>query len=181
MGNSKRHGMVVQRKHIFPYSFSKPIQRLGTLMLSFLMVAGSWQPSQAQSGGSIKLRADVQEANANTGIVTARGNVRIDYPEEAIYATSAQAQYYSRERRIVLTGNVFVQQEANTLQAEVVTYLIDEGRFVATPNTDEQVESVYVLPEPAEEPAAAPQPEEPTTNLPVLPEELPNLAIPTDE
>ncbi|MEM1243148.1 MAG: LptA/OstA family protein, partial [Cyanobacteria bacterium P01_H01_bin.26] len=103
-------------------------------------------PSQAQSGGSIKLRADIQEADANTGIITARGNVKIDYPEEAIYATSAQAQYYSRERRIILTGNVFVQQEANTLQAEIVTYLIDEGRFVATPNANEQVESVYVLP-----------------------------------
>ena len=79
------------------------------------------------------------------------------------------------------TGNVFVQQEANTLQAEVVTYLIDEGRFVATPNANEQVESVYVLPEPAEEPTTAPEPEDPATNLPVLPEALPNLAIPTDE
>ncbi|MEM9805211.1 MAG: LptA/OstA family protein [Cyanobacteria bacterium P01_D01_bin.56] len=136
-------------------------------------------PSQAQSGGSIKLRADVQEADANTGIITARGNVRIDYPEEEIYATSAQAQYYSRERRIILTGNVFVQQEVNTLQAEVVTYLIDEGRFVATPNDNEQVESVYVLPEPTDEPATAPQPK-PTT-LPALPEELPDFAVPTDE
>ncbi|WP_246564038.1 LptA/OstA family protein [Leptothoe spongobia] len=145
-----------------------------------ILIGGLSWPSQAQSGGSIKLRADVQEADANTGIITARGNVKIDYPEEAIYATSAQAQYYSRERRIILTGNVFVQQEANTLQAEVVTYLIDEGRFVATPNDNEQVESIYVLPEPVEEPTAAPQPE-PVTTLPALPEELPNFAIPTDE
>ncbi|MEM8611056.1 MAG: LptA/OstA family protein [Cyanobacteria bacterium P01_H01_bin.105] len=153
------------------------------MALVVLAVAGSWErPSQAQSGGSIKLRADVQEADANTGIITARGNVRVDYPEEAIYATSAQAQYYSRERRIILTGNVFVQQEANTLEAEVVTYLIDEGRFVATPNDNEQVESIYVIPEPAEEPAAAPQPEEPqSTPLPALPEELPGFAIPTNE
>lgn len=157
------------------------MQHIGAGMLGMLILAGNWNgPLQAQSGGSIKLRADVQEADANTGIITARGNVKIDYPEEEIYATSAQAQYYSRERRIILTGNVFVQQEANTLQAEVVTYLIDEGRFVATPNDNEQVESIYILPEPAEEPTTAPQPE-PVTTLPALPEELPNFAIPTDE
>ena len=174
--------MVVQRGHKFRSPFPKYMQRFSAGILGMLVVASSWSPpSQAQSGGSIKLRADVQEADANTGIITARGNVRIDYPEEAIYATSAQAQYYSRERRIILTGNVFVQQEANTLQAEVVTYLIDEGRFVATPNANEQVESIYVLPEPAEEPAAAPQPEEPSTPLPALPEELPTFDIPTAE
>lgn len=173
--------MVVRRGHIFRSLFSKLIQHLNIGTLGVLILASSTaMPTQAQSGGSIKLRADVQEADANTGIITARGNVRIDYPEEAIYATSAQAQYYSRERRIVLTGNVFVQQEVNTLQAEVVTYLIDEGRFVATPNDDEQVESVYVLPEPTEEPATAPQPES-TTTLPALPEELPNFAVPTNE
>lgn len=171
--------MVVWRGRIRSL-FSKLAQPLSMGTLGLLILTSSiTMPSQAQSGGSIKLRADVQEADANTGIITARGNVRIDYPEEEIYATSAQAQYYSRERRIILTGNVFVQQEVNTLQAEVVTYLIDEGRFVATPNDNEQVESVYVLPEPTDEPATAPQPE-PTT-LPALPEELPDFAVPTDE
>lgn len=173
--------MVVQRGTFFRYPFPKMMQHIGAGILGMLIVTGNWNgPSQAQSGGSIKLRADVQEADSNTGIITARGNVKIDYPEQEIYATSAQAQYYSRERRIILTGNVFVQQEANTLQAEVVTYLIDEGRFVATPNDNEQVESVYVLPEPVDAPAAAPQPE-PVTTLPALPEELPNFATPTDE
>ncbi|MEM7793240.1 MAG: LptA/OstA family protein [Cyanobacteria bacterium P01_C01_bin.118] len=174
--------MVVQRGQGFRYPLQKPMQQVGAGLLSLLLlIAGGMGASQAQSGGgSIKLRADVQEADANTGIITARGNVKIDYPEEEIYATSAQAQYYSRERRIVLTGNVYVQQAANTLQAEVVTYLIDEGRFIATPNPEEQVESVYVLPDPAEEPADAPEPQ-PVTTLPALPEELPNFAIPTDE
>ena len=171
--------MVVSQGQLFRHP--RAAQYLTASALGLLvMIGGSVGPSQAQSGGSIKLRADVQEADANTGIITARGNVKIDYPEEEIYATSAQAQYYSRERRIILTGNVYVQQEANTLQAEVVTYLIDEGRFVATPNANEQVESVYVLPEPTEEPATAPQPQ-PVTPLPALPEELPNFAIPTDE
>lgn len=97
------------------------------------------------SGGTITLRSDVQEANANTGIVTATGNVQIDYPEQEIFATAAQAQYYSNERRIVLSGNVVVNQEGNTLRAETVTYLVDEGRFVALPQPDEQVEATYIL------------------------------------
>lgn len=184
MGNHKKQGMTVQPGHIFRFLLSHSFQYVGAGLLGvLLLIASSFGiSSQAQTGGgSIKLRADVQEADANTGIVTARGNVRIDYAEQAIYATSAQAQYYSRERRIILTGDVFVQQEANTLQAEVVTYLVDEGRFVATPDADNQVESVYVLPPPTEDPAAAPQPEEPSTPLPTLPEELPEFSSSVDE
>lgn len=102
---------------------------------------------QAQDGGTITLRSDVQEANSATGVITARGNVQIDYPARQIQATSAQAEYYSNERRIVLSGNVLINQEGNTLQAEVVTYLIDEGQFVAVPTPENQVESVYLVPE----------------------------------
>jgi lipopolysaccharide export system protein LptA len=100
----------------------------------------------AQDGGTITLRSDVQEANANTGVITARGNVQIDYPARQISATSAQAEYYSNERRIVLSGNVVINQEGNTLRAETATYLIDEGEFVALPAPDQQVEATYVVP-----------------------------------
>lgn len=107
---------------------------------------------RAQPGsGTITLRADVQEANAVTGVITARGNVQIDYPERDIYATSAQAQYFSNERRMILSGNVVVLQEGNRLEAETVTYLVDEGRFVALPQPNRQVRSTYILP--AEDPA----------------------------
>ena len=132
--------------------------------------------AEAQSsGGAIQLKASQVEANSNTGVVTATGNVRIDYPSRQIYATSAQAQYYSNEQRIVLSGNVNVDQEGNTLRAETVTYLIEEGRFVATPAPQSQVEAVYILPEaPDPEPsvenqASAPEP----LSVPTPPAELP--------
>ncbi|HEY9738489.1 MAG TPA: LptA/OstA family protein [Trichocoleus sp.] len=105
------------------------------------------QAAKAQNGGTITLRADVQEANAATGVITARGNVQVEYPARDIYATSAQAQYFSNERRIVLSGNVVVLQEGNRLRAETVTYLVDEERFVALPQPSEQVETIYILPE----------------------------------
>ncbi|MBD2395866.1 OstA family protein [Cyanobacterium aponinum FACHB-4101] len=95
----------------------------------------------------LTVRSDIQEANSETGVVTARGNVYINYPARDIQATSAQAQYFSKERRLVLTGNVYVLQEGNTMRAETMTYLIDEGRFIATPETQQQVESIYLVDE----------------------------------
>lgn len=93
----------------------------------------------------LTLKADVQQANALTGVVTARGNVQLLYPARKIQATAAQAQYFSRERRIVLSGNVHILQDGNTLRADSVTYLIDEERFVALPITSGQVESTIML------------------------------------
>ena len=96
-------------------------------------------------GQPMTLLADVQEANAITGVVTARGNVQIFYPARNMQATAVQAQYYSREGRIVLNGDVYILQDGNSIQGEVVTYLIDEGRFVARPNEGDQVQSVYLV------------------------------------
>ena len=118
----------------------------GTLAL-LLAIAQPTLIAQAQTGeqGTITLRADVQEANAVTGVITARGNVQIEYPVRDIVATSAQAQYFSEENRMILSGNVVVLQEGNRLEAETVTYLIDEGRFIALPQPNNQVETTYIL------------------------------------
>ncbi|NES96702.1 MAG: hypothetical protein F6K32_15980 [Desertifilum sp. SIO1I2] len=105
-------------------------------------------------GRSLTLRSDIQEANSQTGIVTARGNVQIYYPARQIQATAAQAQYFSRERRIVLSGNVYVLQQGNSLRGETITYLIDEGRFVALPQAERQVEAIYIIPDPEAPPEA---------------------------
>lgn len=112
--------------------------------------------AQSPPRNTITLRSDLQEANTETGVITARGHVYIDYPAEQIHATSAQAQYYSNERRIVLSGSVVVNQKGNTLQAEVVTYLVDEGRFVAAPAPNQQVQAVYLIP--PNQPATSQQP-----------------------
>lgn len=120
--------------------------------------AAAQTTSTPQPGQALTLRADVQEANAVTGVITARGNVQINYPARQIQATSIQAQYYSRERRIVLTGDVYVLQNGNSLRGETITYLVDEGRFVALPDGGEQVESIYLVQDPdsVTTPTAAP-------------------------
>lgn len=136
-------------------------------------------PAQAQDGGTITLRSDVQEANAVTGIITARGNVQIDYPTRRIQATSAQADFFSNEQRIVLSGNVVVTQQGNTLRAEVVTYLIEEDRFVATPRPNDQVEAVYTLPAPPPAPPAATGPGRPPSRPPAVLEVSPIQGSPS--
>ncbi len=115
-----------------------------------IVILTSPQISQAQTPqtGAITLKSDIQESNAQTGVITAKGNVKINYPARQIQATAAQAQYYSRERRLILTGNVYVIQEGNSMRAEEMTYLIDEGRFIAKPQSDRQVESTYIITEP---------------------------------
>lgn len=94
---------------------------------------------------ALTILADVQQANSITGIVTARGNVQLIYPARQIQATATQAQYFSRERRIVLTGNVYVLQQGNSLRGDSVTYLIDQEKFVATPVPNQQVESILLI------------------------------------
>jgi lipopolysaccharide export system protein LptA len=121
---------------------------LGGVAPALDQAVGRSNMAQAQSGSSITLDADVQEAHAQTGVVTARGNVRVDYPGRQIKATAQQAQYFSKERRMVLTGNVLITQAgSNSIRGEVVTYLIDEARFVALPKSSQQVRSVYVVPD----------------------------------
>ncbi|MBW4494972.1 MAG: OstA family protein [Oscillatoria princeps RMCB-10] len=138
--------------------------RLGfALMLPVAYLSASAAPSYPQplagADRSLTLRSDIQEADAKTGIVTARGNVQIDYPARQIQATAAQAQYFSRERRIVLSGDVYVLQQGNSLRGETITYLIDEGRFIAVPKSSRQVESIYLVPEQnASAPGAQPKP-----------------------
>ena len=122
-----------------------------TLSLTASNLAIEAVPSQAESAPPtapaqpLTLRANSTEANAKTGVVVARGNVQINYPSRQIQATSAQAIYFSKERRIVLTGDVYVLQQGNSLRGENITYLVDEGRFVALPQASKQVEAIYLI------------------------------------
>jgi lipopolysaccharide export system protein LptA len=130
-----------------PATLHLPAHRLKLAITALVILTASFCPSclvnlfsigtpveaQTTEGRAMTLRSDVQEANAKTGVVTARGNVQINYPARQVQATAAQAQYFSRERRIVLSGNVYVLQEGNSMRGETITYLIDEGRFVALP------------------------------------------------
>ena len=96
--------------------------------------------------GLITIESDSQTADNVTGVVTAIGNVRIVYPSRGMVATSRQAQYFSREGRLVLSGDVdVVQEDGNTLRAERVTYNLEDERAVAVPSNGGQVRSTMIL------------------------------------
>jgi lipopolysaccharide export system protein LptA len=131
---------------------------IGRYALALVLPAALWGaialPTQVKTATAqtaagnrpLTIRADVQEYDAKNQVVTARGNVQMLYPARQIQATAAQAQYFSKERRIDFSGNVYIlQQGGNSIRAEKVTYLIDEGRFVALPQSNRQVESIYMV------------------------------------
>ncbi len=109
-------------------------------------------PAWGQNPRAISISADVQEANANTGVFIATGNVTLSFPAERLTARAQRAVYYSQEQRIELEGQVTIRQGENQLQAEKVIYHIEKGTIQAVPSPGQQVESVYVLPEPTASP-----------------------------
>lgn len=122
-----------------------PIFRLRVNLVCIILLglgAIFLNPLQAQNQRqSLTMRADVQKANTKTGVITAAGNVQILYPEHKLKATATKAQYFSRERRILLEGDVLVEHAGNDLQADKMTYLIDEGRFEAQSDLEDSVET----------------------------------------
>ncbi|MFS8886701.1 LptA/OstA family protein [Synechococcus sp. H70.2] len=109
-------------------------------------------PAWGQNPRAISISADVQEANANTGVFVATGNVTLSFPAERLTARAQKAVYYSKEQRIELEGRVTIRQGENQLQAEKVIYHLGKGILQAVPLPGQQVESIYVLPEPTASP-----------------------------
>ncbi len=121
---------------------------LPTVVFGAIASPNRLQPATAQTAPnrSLQIKSDIQEYDAKSQVATARGNVQMFYPARGIQATAAQAQYFSRERQIIFSGNVYIlQQGGNSIRGEQVTYLIDSGRFVARPQSGRQVESIYFV------------------------------------
>jgi lipopolysaccharide export system protein LptA len=116
-------------------------------------------PSPAPTPGQVTIESDLQRADNKTGVITATGNVRIVYPEQRVVATARQAQYFSQEGRVVLSGDVdVVQTDGHSLRAERVTYDLNSQRLVAEPPSHEQVFSKLRLPPGKNAPVTGSQP-----------------------
>lgn len=103
--------------------------------------------AESVNGGLISIESDSQSADNVTGVVTASGNVKIEYPSRGMVATSRQAQYFTREGRIVLSGDVdLIQEDGSRLRAERVTYNLDDERALALPAEGYQVRSTLLIP-----------------------------------
>ena len=108
----------------------------------FALVGGVSIASNAFCSPLITVESDLQQADNTTGVVTATGNVKILYPDKKLTATARQAQYFTKEGRIVLNGDVDVIQEGgNRLKAQRVIYFVASDRLIADPPAGEQVKS----------------------------------------
>ena len=122
------------------------MRRLRSLvvMLPFLLAA------ESLGDELITIESDLQSADSTTGVVTASGNVRIVHADRGVVATSRQAQYFTKEERIVLRGDVdVVQNDGHALRADHVIYLLQEDRAVAIPEEGDQVFSQWSLKDPS--------------------------------
>jgi lipopolysaccharide export system protein LptA len=98
------------------------------------------------TAGLVSIESDQQQADNSTGVITASGNVRIVYPDRRVVATARHAQYFSREARIVLTGDVdVIQADGSALRAERVIVLLNSQRVLAQPRQGQQVVSTLRL------------------------------------
>ena len=97
--------------------------------------------------GLVTIESDLQRADNKTGVITATGNVRIVYPDQRVVATARQAQYFSQEGRVILSGDVdIVQTDGHAMRAERVIYDVNTERLLAQPPTGSQVFSKVRLP-----------------------------------
>ena len=111
-----------------------------------LLSAGALERPGCAETGLLTIESDQQLADNTTGVVTAIGNVRLIHPERGVVATSRQAQYFTNEDRIVLSGDVDVTQTDGTaIRAERLIYLLDQQRAIAEPADGAQVMSQWRL------------------------------------
>ena len=135
-----------------------PLRPVVVVILSFLSLfsfqaviaqansAAPTSPSPPLSDQLVTIESDTQQADNQTGIVTATGNVKITYPDKGMVATSKQAQYFSREGRLVLSGEVdVIDADGQRIRAERLVYSLDQERLVAQPAQGKQVMSKLKL------------------------------------
>ena len=129
----------------------KALLRSGGLLLALPLLAAictldAVRAQQTADAGVITIESDLQAADNSTGVITASGNVRLVHAGRGLVATSRQAQYFTEEDRIVLSGDVdVIQADGNQLRADRFTYLPEEGRAIASPVPGQQVFSQWSL------------------------------------
>ena len=116
---------------------------------------GQQPDGEEPDDGRITIRSDQQEMDEEEGILTAEGRVRITYPARNLTATADHARYFTREGRLVLSGNVEVRQKGgNSIRGERLVYTEQSRNFVVEAKPGEQVHSTYDLSSPQQEESA---------------------------
>jgi lipopolysaccharide export system protein LptA len=87
--------------------------------------------------------ANVEVDSQKISKLRARGNVRVN--QENWIATGDALEYFSEERRVLLTGNTTVLQNDNKISGDRIILYLDEGRSVVERDDEggERVKGVF--------------------------------------
>ncbi|RII30688.1 MAG: lipopolysaccharide transport periplasmic protein LptA [Geobacter sp.] len=102
-----------------------------------------------------KLTISYAEGKKDVEKIEADGNVRIVH--ENRLGTAAHAVYDSRLGRITLTGNPKVMQGDDTISANIITYIIDEDKSVASGQGSPNKRVEVIIQQPARKGNAGPR------------------------
>jgi lipopolysaccharide export system protein LptA len=104
-------------------------------------------PPAAPAADLLTIESDLQQADNRTGVITATGNVRIVSEARGLTVRARQAQFFSREGRLVLSGDVeALDAQGQRIRAERLVYLVNGERLVAQPVEGGQVTTRFLLP-----------------------------------
>ena len=123
-----------------------------TLAENELVIGNSGRVHADIEAKTVRIEGEVQGdiTGRERVVITASGNVRLVHANRGVVVTSQQAQYFTKEERIVLRGDVdMVQNDGHALRADHVIYLLQEDRAVAIPVEGEQVYSQWTLKDPS--------------------------------
>jgi lipopolysaccharide export system protein LptA len=110
------------------------LKKIGVTLLAGTFFTGlSMMPislSAPAASPATELNADVITYSTQTGVMTARGGVRMTQGNTVL--TGNEGEYNTKTKAAAVTGNVKIVKEATTLTAATVTAHDDMKRFVAS-------------------------------------------------
>lgn len=120
--------MKHHRRHPNCKVLAKPWTSALLISVSLLLAAMPNVRAQSPEEPQFTLQADVQETDDDANLVTARGNVLFRYPHYEIEATAEEAQYFVETSRLVLVGDVYLEQAGEVLKDTHVVCLLAIGQ-----------------------------------------------------
>ena len=131
---------------LFPKPISFKLTKLFLIMVFVFIPSPIYSQERVviddKFDNEIFIESDSQSTDSKTNIFTAVGNVRIFYPKKGITTSSKQAQFFSNENILVLTGNVdLIREGKDSLNADQVVYMLNEDKLMADSEPLNQVSS----------------------------------------
>ena len=97
-----------------------------------------------EDGSRLLVKARYQQYNKNANNIIAGGNVKIDYKDYTAVGPKAQVfidKTTQKPNKVVFTGRSKITQNANTVEADVITMTMNPKKFDATGNVKTSISS----------------------------------------